>query len=267
MRVIYVDDEQPVLNNFKMKAKDFPEIESLHLFLNGREALEWARENPVDTAFLDMEMSEMNGIELAKRLKEIDRNIRIIFVTAFSQYALEAFGVDALAYILKPYTREDIKEALERASLMRSRPPKRVVIHTIPNFSISVDGDVLHLGRTKTEELLALFVDRGEAGAVAGEAIACLWPGRPADESAQTLYRVTFHRLMEALKEAGIEHIIGFEGRKKYLVTEQVDCDLYRILAGDKGAIQNYGGDYLKEYSWAEARNAQLNSIKAALEI
>ena len=266
MRVICVDDEQPVLDNFKMKVKDFPEIESLHLFLEGEAALEWAKENPVDTAFLDMEMAEMNGIELAKRLKEIDENIRIIFVTAFDQYALEAFGVDAIGYILKPYTREEVRKELEKAMLMRSRPKKRVEIQTIPSFAVSVDGNTLCLGRSKPEELLALLVDRGSAGLTAGEAIACMWPERPGDESTQTLYRVTFHRLLDVLKQAGVDYIISSEGRKKYILVDQIECDLYRILDGEKAAIQSYGGEYLKDYSWAEERNAQLSSIKMAVE-
>ena len=262
MRVICVDDEQPVLDNFRMKVKDFPEIEDLELFLDGESALRWAENNPVDTAFLDMEMAQMSGIELAKRLRQMDPDIRIIFVTAFTQYALEAFGVDALGYILKPYTREEIKKELEKAARMRPRPKKKVEIQTIPNFSASVDGNPLYFGREKTEELFALLVDRAETGVTSGEAIACLWPGRPSDESTQTLYRVTFHRLMKVLKEAEIDDMIESKGRRKYIRKEQVECDLYRILSGNMRDIQNYNGYYMKEYSWAETRNAQLNSIK-----
>lgn len=266
MRVICVDDEQPVLENFRMKVKNFNEIESLHLFLDGESALQWAEKNSVDIAFLDMEMAGMNGIELAKRLKKIDCNIRIIFVTAFEQYALDAFKVDAIGYILKPYTSGEIKKELEKAALMRSRSKKRVEIQTIPKFIVFVDGNVLHIGREKTTELLALLVDCREAGLTAGEAISCLWQGRPADETTQTLYRVTFHRMMETLKEAGIEDIIVSKGRRKYIREDLVECDLYRILDGKMKGMQNYGGYYMKEYSWAETRNAQLYSIKETLK-
>lgn len=265
MKVICVDDEQPVLDNFKMKTKDFKEIESLKLFLDGNSAIEWVKNNQVDTAFLDMEMSDMNGIELAKKLKEIDRNIRIIYVTAFGQYALEAFGVDAIGYILKPYTREDIYRELEKASLVRPRPQKHIKIQTMPRFSISVDGNMIHFGREKTEELLALLVDRGMSGLTAGEAIACLWPDRPGDDSTKNLYRVTFHRLMEVLKSEGIDDIISSEGRKKYILKDRVECDLYQILDGDREMLLSYSGTYLKDYSWAEERNAQLNSMMNAV--
>ena len=67
---------------------------------------------------------------------------------------------------------------------------------------------------------------------------------------------------MEILKNTGIDHIIETKGRKRYLVMELVDCDLYQLLNGDAEMIQGYTGEYLKRYSWAETRNAQLNSIK-----
>ena len=136
MRVICVDDEKPVLENFKSKVKDFLEIKNLELFQSAKAALKWVELNPVDVAFLDMEMPQMSGIELARELKKIDRNIRIIFVTAYDQYAMDAFRVDALGYLLKPYTREEIRHELEKASLMRSKPKKSVKIQTIPDFVV-----------------------------------------------------------------------------------------------------------------------------------
>ena len=263
MRVICVDDEPPILENFKNRVSNFTQIKSLHLFADAIEALEWVKKNSVDVAFLDIEMGGINGVDLARRMKEIDRDIRIFFVTAYEQYALEAFKADALGYILKPYSKQDLQEAFEKASLMKSRKQNKVVIQTIPNFSVSVDGKSLHIKRAKVEELFALIVDRAEAGVTARDAIDCLWPERLVDENTMALYRVTFHRLLECLKEVGIDYIIENEFRKKYIYMEEVDCDLYRILSGDRASIRNYAGEYLKEYSWAESRNAQLDSLKS----
>ena len=264
MRVICVDDEQPALDTFWSKAKEFPEIESLQMFSDGEEALKYAEKNRIDTAFLDIEMPDMSGIELARQLKKTDSNIRIFFMTAYEQYALDAFGVKALGYIMKPYTKEEIKEALGTAALMHSRPKKRVEIQTIPNFVMRVGGQRLSLSGKK-QELLALLVDRGDAGLTTGEAIACLWQERRADEKTQTLYRVTFYRLMDELKKNGIEDIICSDEKSKYLVKDMVECDLYRILDGDANELKNYGGYYLKEYSWSETRNGQLSSMKKAI--
>ncbi len=262
MNVIYVDDEKPALDNFRLTVQDFSEIKSLQMFQEGEDALRWTREHPVDIAFLDMEMASMHGLELARQLKEIDQNIRIIFVTAYEQYALQAFGVDAIGYILKPYTKQEVKKEFEKAARFRSLPSKRVCIQTIPDFVVSIDGVRLSLGRTKPEELFALLVDRGNGGITVGEAIACLWPGRTNDENTQSLYRMTYKRLIDSLKEVGIDDIIVTEGRKKTLLTELVDCDLYRILSGDEETLRNYAGEYMREYSWAETRVAQLDSIK-----
>lgn len=261
MRVIYVDDKQPALETFRMKVKDFPEIESLHLFSSGEDALRFSENHRIDTAFLDIEMPGMDGINLAGELKKRDQNIRIFFMTAFGQYALDAFGVKALGYIMKPYTNAQLKEALETAALMRSRSTKKVEIRTIPSLAVWVDGNELVLSG-KREELFALLIDRAEAGLTAGEAIACLWPHRPADEKTQTLYRVTFHQLMEELKKAGIENIIQTKGKKKSIVMDMVECDLYRILDGKTDDMKNYDGYYLKEYDWAETRNGQLTGLK-----
>ena len=264
MKVIYVDDEQPALDAFRSKAEGVPQIESLHLFTDCGEAARYAGENRVDVAFLDIEMPDMDGIRLARELKEKDCNIRISFMTAYEQYALDAFGVKALGYIMKPYTKEEIGEALETAALMRSRPQKRVEIETIPNFSMRVDGKRLVLGGKK-QELLALLVDRGQTGLTTGEAIACLWQDRCADEKTQTLFRVTFHQLMDELKKNGIEDMIGSDEKGKYIVRDMVDCDLYRILEGNTEGLKSYGGYYLKEYSWSETRNGQLSSMKETI--
>ena len=265
MRVLYVDDERPALYTFKEKVKGLQEIESLKLFTDAEEALEYVGKHKIDTAFLDIEMPQMNGLELARRMKQQDSNIRIFFMTAYGQYALDAFGVKALGYIMKPYTREELKEALETAALMRSRPKKKVEIHTIPNFAVWVDGHRMSLGGKK-QELLALLVDRGEAGLTTGEAIACLWQERIADEKTQTLYRVTLYQLMEELKKNGIEDIICSDEKSKYIVKDMVECDLYRILDGKNDELRRYGGYYLSEYSWSEITNAQLNSMKEAVK-
>ncbi|MCI7107352.1 MAG: response regulator [Agathobacter sp.] len=264
MRVIYVDDESMLLENFRLTVEGVALIDTLHLFGQSEEALQWARENPVDVAFLDIEMPVINGIELAKRLKETDRNIRIIFVTAYEQYALQAFGVDAIGYLLKPYEREDVVKELEKAACVRPRPKKKIVINTMPDLMILVDGNPLQLGHTKQEELLAFLVDRGEVGITGGDALACLWPDR---QSGDSIYWVTMSRLREKLKEAGIDNLIGTQGKKKFLCTDQVECDLYQMLSGDEGAISKYSGVYLRRYSWAEERNAQLYEIKRSVTV
>lgn len=257
MHVIYVDDEKPAIDNFRWTTAKFTEIQSLNTFQSGEAALEYAKNHVVDVAFLDMEMPGLHGLGLAKLLKKHDPQIRIIFVTAFSQYALDAWSVDATGYVLKPYTASDIRKELSKCTY-RPLPSHRVVIETIPTFSIAVDGVPLHISGAKPREMLAYLVDCGERGFTVSECIACLWPERNADTGTQSLYRMTWKRMVDALESAGVGDIIGKSAKHRYLKMEEIDCDLYRILAGDKQAARKYSGEYLKEYAWAETRNAQL---------
>ena len=100
MKVIYVDDEKPALVNFESAVKNIEEIKSVNVFSDGSKAIEYIKDNEVDIAFLDMELSVTHGIQLAKEIKKFNVNIHIVFVTAYTKYAFEAFGVDAVDYIL-----------------------------------------------------------------------------------------------------------------------------------------------------------------------
>lgn len=257
MNIMYVDDEKPALDNFRLTVANFTEVDHLQMFQNGQEALDYATNNDVDVAFLDMEMPGIHGLGLAKKLKENDANIRIVFVTAYSQYALDAWGVDATGYLLKPYTPGDIRKELAKCAY-RPLPSQKMVIKTMPNFSVTINGSPLKIPGVKPKEMLALLVDRGENGFTTGEGIACLWPERSKDASTQSLLRMTYKRLLDSLEEVGMGHILVSEGNRRAIKVEEVDCDLYRILAGNPQAEKQYRGQYLQEYSWAEERNSEL---------
>lgn len=258
MNVIYIDDELMQIKNFCLTSEGMKHIDSLETFEKGQDALEWVKKHDVDAAFLDIEMPVMNGIELAKKLKEINRNIRIIFVTAYAQYALDAFGVDAVGYLLKPYTAEDIEKELTKAYYIRDIPHTEIQIKTMPNFQIWVEGKQLRLGRTKQVELLAYFIDRGEEGVSKIDAMKTLWMGY----STESVYWTTMSRLKTMLDEEGISDLIISKGQTKCINTGIVECDLYRMLNGDETAINDYSGKYLEEYVWAADRRKQLDDIK-----
>lgn len=266
MNVIYVDDEKLQLTNFRLTAEGMQRVDRLETFQEGELALAWVREHPVDIAFLDIEMHGMNGIELARRLKAVDENICIVFVTAYEQYALQAYGVDAIGYLLKPYLREDIEKHLKRAFYLRKMPKTEIQICTIPDLSVTVDGRPVMIGRNRQEELLALLIDRGETGLTKKDAIESLWEGYSSDN----IYWTTMSRLKKILEEAGASDLILTRGQTKYINMEIVECDLYRMLKGDKGVISSYRGEYLKQYMdqfpWVQKRKEQLDEIKNVSE-
>lgn len=257
MNVMYVDDEVMLLENFKLTIAGLPKVDSLVTFSDSVQALEWAKNNTVDAAFLDIEMPVMNGIELARRLKNVDRNIRIIFVTAFEQYALQAFGVDAIGYLLKPYCREDIEKELKKASNVRRVFEKEVRIYTMPEFAVRVNDVPLRLGQTKQEELLAFLVDRGATGTTKEDVMANLW----SEYSGDSVYWTTMSRLKGILEKEGIADLIISNGQRREINMDMVECDLYRMLDGDKAVIARYEGEYLPRFLWAGERRKQLDAI------
>ena len=102
------------------------------------------------------------------------------------------------------------------------------------------------------------MVDAGYKGVTTGEGIATLWPDRPNDANTQSLFRMTFKRLVASLEDAGLSDILETRGARRFIRCDLVDCDLYRIISGDSEAKKEYDGSYLQEYEWAEMRNARL---------
>ena len=264
MNIIYVDDEQIQRENFRLTVKGMKGMESLKLFGNSVEAYEWAKEHPVAIAFLDVEMPHMNGLELTRKLKELNRNTRVVMVTAYDQYSLEAMRTRATSYLLKPYSRRDIEIELENAIYdyyheAEHPSEKKIQIVTMPDLLVTINGRTVFKGHSKQEELFALLVDRGERGVTKGEALTCLGDGKQQSDSA---YWSWMSRLRNILEDAGASDLIGTKGYVKYLHTEKVDCDLYRMQNGDQEAAERYMGKYLERYAWAENRISELDEIK-----
>ena len=121
---LIADDEANLAEHLRARLNAvWPELEVLPLAANGVDALRAINENEPDVAFLDIRMPGLTGLELAGR---IDTKTHVVFVTAFDQYAVEAFDRDAVDYVLKPVADERLARCVERlkAKLETSeRPP------------------------------------------------------------------------------------------------------------------------------------------------
>ena len=111
-RALIADDEVHLAEHLRARlAHLWPELEVLAFAANGVEALRAINEEEPEVAFLDIRMPGLTGIELAKR---IDAHTHVVFVTAFDQYAVEAFDREVVDYLLKPVTDERLAKAVER---------------------------------------------------------------------------------------------------------------------------------------------------------
>jgi len=258
MNLIYVDDEQAAIQKFKSIVTKLTDINQVDFFTNSLLALEFVNTHMVDIAFLDIEMPGLDGFALTRELHKVDPNIKIVFVTAYSNYALDAFGIDALGYLLKSYSTAQFQRQIEKARLIRPIPRKKVYMQTIPSFEILVDDEILPIKSAKAKELLALLVDRNGAGISAGEAIACLWEDRANDDATGSLYRMTYKRLRGILCDAGIEFLLAAGRTLRAVNPDMYDSDYKRLLAGDTQILKTFDGSYMNQYSWAEETAGRL---------
>jgi two-component system LytT family response regulator/two-component system response regulator LytT len=116
LTTIVVDDEQLACDELSYLLKDFPEVEVIATGSNGLDAIELIRKLEPEVAFLDVHMPGLDGLGVVRRLREkgIDPP-HFIFVTAYDQYAVEAFRLEAMDYLLKPVDKGRLAETIERA--------------------------------------------------------------------------------------------------------------------------------------------------------
>ncbi|MGO4350224.1 response regulator [Paenibacillus sp. MCAF9] len=116
MKVILIDDEKAMhLIMKRMLAKTSVEVEIAGSFTETETAFSYLMNHDVDLVFLDISMPRETGLELAERLREVGREIKIVFLTSHKEYALPAFDVYAFDYIVKPVVLERLQKTLQRA--------------------------------------------------------------------------------------------------------------------------------------------------------
>lgn len=154
MKIVAVDDEKLALETLVRSIKIAEKEAEIHSFREPEEAVEFIKNNECNIAFLDIRMRLITGIELAKRLKDINPKINIIFVTGFSDYTLEAFKLYASDYILKPATPEQIKLSLSNLrNPIEVKSKNRVRIQCFGNFEILLMKNHLSLKGQKRKKL------------------------------------------------------------------------------------------------------------------
>ena len=262
MRIMVVDDEVMALEDFEDTCRELGIADEIVKFNNPLDALSFVAMNKVDIAFLDIEMPVIKGIELAKRIKAFCRNVRIIFTTGYSEYALEAFAVDAVDYVMKPYEASAIQRAYDKALLVKDAVAENhVFINTFGYFDVFVDGKSVAFSSAKSKELLALLVDRNGGVVSTEQAISILWEGRKYDETVQSLFRKVLKSLRTSLEEAGIIDILIDNRNQRSVDKSKFVCDYYDFLEKGKTDDTKFFGKYMEQYPWAKVTEDRINSM------
>src|SRR3954466_10596337 len=126
IKAIIIDDERLARNELKKLLADFPEIEVVGEAANANEGIQKISELDPELVFLDIQMPGKTGFDM---LSELDRAPNVIFTTAYDEYALKAFEVNALDYLLKPVEPKRLADALQKMQSLEEREP--ISDHTI----------------------------------------------------------------------------------------------------------------------------------------
>ena len=287
LHVIAVDDEITALKWFTRVASGNPKITIAGVFQYAEDAIAFVKEHAVDVAFLDIEMPEVDGLELAERLMEIDPYIKVVFVTAYNQYALDAFRAHAIGYLLKPLTPEDLTEQIDYLSYTISQrpiePPKRILdVTCFGQFCVRAandDASIIRWKTAKAEELFALLTYYQGRVRPKGLLIDTLWPELE-PQKAMNLFRVTCTYIRSALSAIGFSNILIRELDGYKLSTALISCDLFSFrnaihsrlsenIESAEHASAIFNSEFLegKAYDWASEARIGLESDFKTLQL
>lgn len=246
MKVLLVDDEQLQLLRLEESVKNVLLSGEILSFNNPLDALEAAKKDKIDIAFLDIEMPEINGLSLAKSLKGINPKVNIIFVTAYDNFALEAMKLHASGYISKPVNEEKVRTEVEGLRYpVKLKSTKVIQVKCFGNFEVFHDGEPLKFAYSKSKEVFAYLIDREGAAININELNAILW-----EEDHKSYLRNLISDIQKTLQSVGAGDVFKKRHNECYIDVDKVDCDAYEYHRNNPDAIRMYRGEYMMQYSW-----------------
>ena len=244
MRIIIVDDEIKALQLFLSQIVDF-DLE-YHFFKDDKKSiLDFVKKNETSGAFLDINMPNINGMQLAKELVAIDKDIKIVFVTGLN-IAMKDIPDDlknnVVDIVYKPYTVDNLEKDLRIIS--QKKPTLKVTMFN--SFDCFINNHIVTFSSSKSKELFALLLALNGKSLTMSQAITCLWPDKDI-EKAKVLYRDAVWRLRSTLEEIEFP-CIDFQRALLVLDKSNIKCDNYDFLNGKK-KIANEA--FLQSYDWS----------------
>ncbi|MCE3199383.1 response regulator [Paenibacillus sonchi] len=288
IQALLVDDERLALMKLKLMLEELTTVNIMGSYTNPVEAVSAASQLQPDVIFLDIDMPEMNGVQVAEAMQSLCPGTSIVFVTAYNSYAVEAFELYALDYVLKPVRRDRLlktirrlKERFGREEGAVKKPEHEIMIRSFQSLRFERAGQPLPAIRwrtSKAQELFAYLFHNRNRFVSKDSLIELLWPDFNLKRASTHLY-TTIYQIRQSLKQADIGLQIGSaSGGEGY--TMETGSMLIDSYEWEKGILtlgpinaENcekhqrlfyfYSGDYLNDYDylWAESERQRLRTI------
>lgn len=260
--LIYAIDDEPVLlkalHKAIVRAEPGATVMDFPLGTEALRAIEAGGPRP-DIVFSDIRMPQLDGLALAVRLKRLAPQTRIVFVTGYEEYTMQAFRVHASGYITKPVEADQIREEIDNIMPARDALPMGLWVRCFGPFEVFWNRVPIHFARRQTKDLFAFLIDREGGACTAEEVSATLWEYETDLAGAKARLRLLISDLKSALKQIGMEDILVRHSGRISLLRDRIPCDYYYMLSGDMEWVNRYYGEYMTQYSWAEGTRGKLS--------
>lgn len=285
LKAVIVDNEKPSIDVLKMFLEKTEQVIVVDTFQSPIKALNEIEKLEPDVIFLDVEMSEMSGIELASNIVLKDYNIEIVFVTAYDKYALQAFNVNAVAYLLKPILPKDVNRTVKRLmKVCRDLPIEQKIksqarIQCFGCFEVYSNSSVqpLKWRTSKSKELMAYFFQNRGEPISKWKLCEVLWPDGNQDKIDINLH-TTIYKMKKTLRSFNIDVDIKFINKSYIMNIKDIysDVEEFELLVNDEMAVKDdnvekyekafsiYNSNYFEEndYTWSiDLREAYLQKF------
>lgn len=166
IRIAICDDETQARDNLRFQLEKLlyeKNEEIVYEFSSGNSAVRWLEKHPgeIDLLFLDVEMPDSNGMETARRIREFDRELMIVFVTGHPDYVFDGYGVQALDYVVKPAGEERLRQLFLRVRALLAREQERVFVFRNTEGTYRMPFDKI-LYFYSDRRLVKLVTEKGE---------------------------------------------------------------------------------------------------------
>ncbi len=228
MKAIVVDDERYTLDELRDLVETIVFVKQIRCYDNPVKAYKEAIKFKPDIAFVDIEMPVMSGMELAEKLNKINPVVQIIFVTAYSQYAVKAFEVNALDYLLKPINIERFNKMIKKIqSKQNIILTSNIVIKTFNKMEVYINNRLVKWERAKALELFAYLLMNYGKLIHKDVLIDTLWNNYE-PKKAIAILQTSIWKIRNVFKKA--KNIsIDYQNSSYCLNIREIDCDYIQL--------------------------------------
>lgn len=267
LNVVIIDDERPAIRALEFLLKDYSDINIVGKYTNAEIAITEMESLKPHVVFLDISMPKLSGMEVTLKLSQINEAIEIVFITAFEQYALEAFELEALDYILKPITPERLEITIQRIrkknKVNEPIPERKFRIKCLGGLQVAWENqEPIKWRAKKTKELFAFLLHNEGKTIPKQEILDQLWYEEMGEKALLQLYNGIYY-IRKTLEEYGVDKSVLSISSNYTLKLGRVEYDIAQVKALEKtkeiGELEKmeqlFLGEYLEgeNYSWAEA--------------